>query len=74
MKWKGPCVSIALGICSKVKKSEIFVCTDGLANAGIGSKDPTFFSQVGRVAQGQNTTISIIGIEGFSFFLYFPWF
>lgn len=70
----GPCLSIALGIASKAKQSEIFVCSDGLANVGVGSNENTyaaakaasllFYTNLGNLAQAQNTTISVIGIEG----------
>jgi len=64
----GPCLSIALGIASQVRQTEIFVCTDGLANSGVGSANSSgvkdFYTRVGMMAQEQNTTISLIGIEG----------
>jgi len=70
----GPCLSIALGIASQVRQAEIFVCTDGLANVGVGSNENTynaakvkakaFYTTIGSMAQEKNATISLIGIEG----------
>jgi len=64
----GPSLTLALGIAHQVKQAEIFVCTDGQANHGVGSannvKCKQFYEQIGKLAQEQNTAISLIGIEG----------
>lgn len=70
----GPALALALGMASHYKQSEVFVCTDGLANCGIGAnetsttasrqKSKEAYRSLGEIAQAQNTIISIIGIEG----------
>lgn len=65
----GPCLCVALGLATQVDQAEIYVCTDGLANVGLGSSQHNgnpkdFFQQAGMIAQKQGATISVIGIEG----------
>ena len=70
----GPALCVALGLAAQFEQAEMFVCTDGAANAGVGRNDSAtpalkaeadeFYRRVGARAQEQNTTISIIGIEG----------
>eukprot|EP00002_Diphylleia_rotans_P034094 TRINITY_DN729_c0_g1_i5.p1 TRINITY_DN729_c0_g1~~TRINITY_DN729_c0_g1_i5.p1 ORF type:complete len:641 (+),score=144.93 TRINITY_DN729_c0_g1_i5:59-1981(+) len=65
----GPALSIALGIATSEKGAEIIVATDGLSNLGIGSlskqgADDSFYRRAGAYAKQNESTISIIGIEG----------
>lgn len=73
----GPALAVALGLARHHKRehcaqTEIFLCTDGKSNTGIGSTDrqyietamhgPSFYSQAGEIALGQSARINIIGI------------
>jgi len=71
----GPSLLIGIGIASQSPGSEIIVCTDGASNVGVGSLDnlttnkqidaaKDFYKSLGLEAKKNNTTISIIGIEG----------
>jgi Mg-chelatase subunit ChlD len=81
----GSALAIALGLAKKHKEltggasTEIFLCTDGASNTGIGSTDAQyatqysrfsndhgrqFYSLAGETALGYNAKINIIGIEG----------
>jgi len=68
----GPALATAIGIAGQFKQSEVFVCTDGQANCGIGSTESSTarglvqscYRGLGELAQAQNTIISVIGIEG----------
>ncbi|XP_022105296.1 circularly permutated Ras protein 1-like [Acanthaster planci] len=64
----GPALAVSLGLLAKQPGSEIVLCTDGMPNEGVGSLqgnryDSEFYSEAGRIAEEQQTTISIIGIQ-----------
>ncbi|PIK42236.1 putative circularly permutated Ras protein 1 [Apostichopus japonicus] len=61
----GPALAMCVGFLSKTPGSEIVLCTDGQPNQGIGSLpgDPEFYDKIGEIAQKQQTTISVIGIQ-----------
>ena len=51
--------------------SKVVLCTDGLANVGLGALDPTkveesneFYERVGSIAKDLGVTISVITIKG----------
>jgi len=56
----------------EVRGSEIVICTDGLANVGIGSLDSgivatevdQFYHQIGTYAKDKGVAVSVISIEG----------
>ncbi|KAF8514702.1 ras-domain-containing protein [Hysterangium stoloniferum] len=78
----GSALAFALGLARNHKlqhmaSTEIFICTDGASNTGIGNTNDhqsfqrpfqghgsKFYSQAGEVALGQSAKINIIGIEG----------
>jgi hypothetical protein len=61
----GPSLAIAIGIASQTESSEVILCTDGIANIGVGSsKSKSFYETISSMAKKNNTTISLIGIEG----------
>lgn len=79
----GPALAFALGLAKYHKErysasTEIFLCTDGAANTGIGTVSAQsygsmsqaskhgrpFYSQAGEVAVAQSAKINIIGITG----------
>eukprot|EP01080_Neovahlkampfia_damariscottae_P008555 gene8555-378_t len=62
----GPSLSIASGISSQVESSEIILCTDGIANIGVGSSkmNKSFYEIISLMAKENNSTLSLIGIEG----------
>ncbi|XP_070561238.1 circularly permutated Ras protein 1-like isoform X2 [Ptychodera flava] len=67
----GPALAVCVGLTSERSGAEIVLCTDGLPNVGIGTlegsmsrADPEYYAKVGEFAKNQNTTVSIIGIEG----------
>jgi len=73
-------LAFALGLARNHKRrysasTEIFICTDGASNTGIGNTDchyqqssqehgRRYYSQAGETALGQSAKINIIGIEG----------
>ena len=75
----GPALAVALGLARHHKRefaapTEIFLCTDGASNTGIGSTDRqyvettmhgrSFYSQAGETALSQSAKINIMGIKG----------
>lgn len=70
----GPALTLALGMAAKgAPGSRVILCTDGLANVGMGSvenlKDPKdieavkgFYTKLGEVAKERGVSISIISI------------
>eukprot|EP00118_Oscarella_pearsei_P013307 m.105432 g.105432 ORF g.105432 m.105432 type:complete len:807 (+) comp37219_c0_seq1:49-2469(+) len=65
----GPALAVCTGLVAEKRHSEIILCTDGLPNVALGALDtPTpdseFYEKIGEVARGNETTISIIAIEG----------
>lgn len=72
----GPALLASIGLASKGKAgSKVIICTDGLANIGIGSLDnlftteekqqaEDFYTQVGTLAKDSGLSISVISIEG----------
>jgi len=63
----GPALAFSVGIASGVKGSKIILCTDGLANNGIGSlasNGKNFYPQIANVAKENGTSISILTIDG----------
>ncbi|PIK56321.1 putative circularly permutated Ras protein 1 [Apostichopus japonicus] len=61
----GPALALSVGFLSKTPGSEIVLCTDGQPIKGIGSlpRDSAFYDKIGEIAQKQQTTISVIGIQ-----------
>lgn len=72
----GPAVVTALGMCEGKPGARIVVCTDGLANVGLGSvegldtaddatKDAAnaFYDRVGQLAADQGVCIDVVGIR-----------
>lgn len=71
----GPAVLTAIGMVRGRRGSKIVVCTDGLANIGLGSLEDLntdedlqrardFYEEVGSLAQGYGVVLDVIGIEG----------
>ena len=73
----GPAVVTALGMCEGKRGARIVVCTDGLANIGLGSvegladadeaaKDAAagFYERVGGLAAEHGICVDVVGIEG----------
>eukprot|EP01126_Amoeba_proteus_P021701 TRINITY_DN2209_c0_g1_i2.p1 TRINITY_DN2209_c0_g1~~TRINITY_DN2209_c0_g1_i2.p1 ORF type:complete len:574 (-),score=157.19 TRINITY_DN2209_c0_g1_i2:286-2007(-) len=72
----GPALLTSIGIASKRKGSAVILCTDGIANIGLGSLEdltdenalthssPTFYKQVALTAAEQGVSVSIVGIKG----------
>ena len=69
----GPALAVAVGMCSKRVGSQVIVCTDGVANVGVGSldsktgKEPTgtFYNAVmPMAAKASGTSISILTLDG----------
>jgi len=70
----GPALAVACGLASRARGSDIVLCTDGLANVGIGQlelKDDDskaaseqFYQNIGDYALRKGVTISVIGIQG----------
>eukprot|EP00051_Salpingoeca_urceolata_P026485 m.477459 g.477459 ORF g.477459 m.477459 type:complete len:771 (-) comp20851_c0_seq1:193-2505(-) len=73
----GPALVASVALAAKRPGSQVFVCTDGLANVGVGSLDlgdkadvatesqaAAFYREVGQLAKDKGVTISVISIEG----------
>lgn len=69
----GPALLLAVAIAGQVPHSEVIVATDGLSNVGLGALDigerknsARFYSQrlVAFAKQRNNTTVSVIGLQG----------
>lgn len=70
----GPALTIALNMAKGKRGSTVIVCTDGLANIGLGALDvvneekraqvEAWYEEMGRFAQTHGITVNIISIEG----------
>ncbi len=72
----GPALVVALGLAAKGKPgSKVILCTDGLANVGLGSVEDLgteaaftgardFYARIGEQAKSQGVSISLISIVG----------
>ena len=67
----GPALVAAIGLASEgVPGSRVIICTDGLANVGIGrlDDDPNvaedFYTRAANIAKGKGIEVSVISIEG----------
>ncbi|XP_050393122.1 circularly permutated Ras protein 1 isoform X2 [Patella vulgata] len=67
----GPSLVVALGLASRYSGSKIILCTDGLANVGLGRLDESstddsvlFYEQMGEKAVENGVSISVITIKG----------
>jgi actin beta/gamma 1 len=65
----GPALAVAVGLASNRPGSKIVLCTDGMANNGVGAirkRDETveFYGDMGRHAAEEGTCISVITMEG----------
>ncbi|CAC5385247.1 unnamed protein product [Mytilus coruscus] len=72
----GPALLIAVGMAGKCPGSKVIVCTDGMANEGVGSVDNSrcsreiganseqFYEDVAMEAAKQGTSISVISFRG----------
>jgi hypothetical protein len=72
----GTALTVALALATEHKRlagsasTEIYVCTDGASNTGIGSVDDAkaggrkFYAQVGDVAVKLGAKVNVIGLEG----------
>jgi len=66
----GPALALAVALASNEKRSEVIICTDGLSNVGIGSLEEgkeagaPFYEKIGKFAKQNETTVSVISIEG----------
>jgi hypothetical protein len=72
----GPAVLTSIGLaCQGKPGSTVVICTDGLANVGLGAFDEAkteselakveeFYERVGQIAQQADITINIVSIEG----------
>jgi hypothetical protein len=64
----GPALLTSVVIASTKPGSKVIVCTDGLANVGVGSLDTgtnsDFYEQVGQFAKRKGIVVSVISIKG----------
>jgi len=65
----GPALAVSVGIASGRPGSKIVLCTDGMANNGVGaiknkSQAVEFYGDIGRRAAEEGTCISVITMEG----------
>jgi len=69
----GPALLVSLGLAIQGKQgSRVILCTDGLANVGLGEIDTSkglteaqeFYERVGNFAKEQGVSISVISIKG----------
>jgi hypothetical protein len=65
----GPALAVSVGLASGRAGSKIVLCTDGMANNGVGSIQDRkqvvdFYADIGRRAAEEGTCISVITMEG----------
>ncbi|KAH3767756.1 circularly permutated Ras protein 1 [Pelomyxa schiedti] len=71
----GPALVLAAGIAAQKRGSEVVICTDGLANKGIGSMEfievpdqreaiERFYENVGLTAKTNGVVVSVLSIKG----------
>jgi hypothetical protein len=65
----GPALAVAVGLASGRAGSKIVLCTDGMANNGVGAIQDRkqivdFYGDIGRRAAEEGTCISVITMEG----------
>jgi actin-related protein len=65
----GPALAVAVGLAGGRPGSKIVLCTDGMANNGVGAiRDRNqvveFYSDIGRRAAEEGTCVSVITMEG----------
>jgi len=65
----GPALSVAVGLASSKAGSKIVLCTDGMANNGVGaiknrSLEVPFYGDIARRAAEDGTVISVVTMEG----------
>ncbi|KAG2378191.1 hypothetical protein C9374_008334 [Naegleria lovaniensis] len=72
-----PAITVSLGIASQVQNSKVIVCTDGVANIGIGGESEEgsnrknsivqqkqYYDKISNLATEYGVNISVFGIEG----------
>jgi actin-related protein len=64
----GPALAVGVGLASGRPGSKIVICTDGMANNGVGAiqkgKSNPFYGDIARRAAEEGTCISVITMEG----------
>eukprot|EP00927_Polykrikos_kofoidii_P046270 TRINITY_DN40486_c0_g1_i1.p1 TRINITY_DN40486_c0_g1~~TRINITY_DN40486_c0_g1_i1.p1 ORF type:complete len:1293 (-),score=220.03 TRINITY_DN40486_c0_g1_i1:94-3972(-) len=64
----GPALAVAVGLANHRPGSRIVLCTDGMANNGVGAiknrETNPFYGDIGRLAGEEGTCISVITMEG----------
>jgi actin len=62
----GPALAVATGLTSGAAGARVILCTDGIANCGVGNmKDgPRFYNEIAKTARDLGTSISVVTIEG----------
>lgn len=68
----GPALLMSVGLaCQGKPGSKVIICTDGLANVGLGAFEDsdletvqTFYEQLGETAKASGVSVSVVSIEG----------
>lgn len=67
----GPALAVAVGMTTNVPGAKILLCTDGMANQGVGKVDNSnkatalqFYRSLAEQARGNGVTVSVITMEG----------
>jgi hypothetical protein len=71
----GPALLLAVSMASRAPGSKVIICTDGLANKGVGNLDElatdeaqaeaqTFYEDLGILALDKDVTVSLVSIKG----------
>lgn len=71
----GPALLLSISMAARVPGSKVIICTDGLANKGVGNLDAlatdealaaaqTFYEDMGTLALEKNVTVSLVRIKG----------
>eukprot|EP01087_Luapelamoeba_hula_P010838 TRINITY_DN2888_c0_g1_i2.p1 TRINITY_DN2888_c0_g1~~TRINITY_DN2888_c0_g1_i2.p1 ORF type:complete len:596 (+),score=163.07 TRINITY_DN2888_c0_g1_i2:734-2521(+) len=71
----GPALLVALGMAGQVPGAQVVLCTDGLANVGLGAQDELktekekqdiadFYEHMGSFAADKGITVSVVSIKG----------
>ncbi|KAK3093559.1 hypothetical protein FSP39_017307 [Pinctada imbricata] len=63
----GPALSIACGIVTGTKGSEVVLCTDGEPNTGVGGtniNNTSYYKMIGNYAKDNGIVISLLAVQG----------
>ena len=60
----GPGLVFSIGFSGKISGSEVILCTDGIANVGMGTNDTNFYDKLAEDAKQRGVRVNVITIDG----------